>query len=1010
MALQFAKREDRIVRDRIAHFDLPHEWSKNDAIRRLVLNPSAPHDIIWERFRSTFPRFLTSPSFLSKVPESMTPAQMETLVDKFVRYLNYLHCACRNVAAVSGLLASDPEPMPMVHQAQTLTDDIDKLELRQRRAQRQGNRPLVDKLSGSIRAKQEDLNKIDSRLEKAFWTQINEKQVGSRQWWSTLQKLKVGRSDSRSVAQVLDIDKAVQYWSSFWAATQGQVDSGGHVTRRRSQRRGWDVPRKAFSSFDDQDIRTRLISFFNSRIPNSSPGPDGFTNRFIKFALSAGDSCLVLARIVYMMIRNGYFPVSWRSGRITLIHKGDDPSDPANWRPITMCSCLGKAMEYVLCNILHSGIDLHPSQSGFTRGRGVEDNIFTLHHLISFAQNENLPFGLLNLDIQKAFDSVDHATLLSVLRDRAVPDNVLNTIASFLKSSRYIHCSSFDVRSQSFKIGRGVPQGGVLSPLLFIIFLDDTVRMLHYQRNVILNPTIRRLDGVSLEVQQHMRRIGCLAYADDLSIPFYSVCELRQLASFTNDFLGKYGLSINFKKSSFFCTNMSSDLRDAVENGHAKSDDGTGKMCVIVDGTAKTSIVREKSFRYLGVQFSKKTGSTHAAARVAKLAKAEFAWHPLIKASRRCTWPVRLTFFKALLRPVLEFGLGCLELSDATLTSLERSHSILLRRVFGQHRKCPIETLLLELDLPTVRQRHRLLCLKTYLRLGDVGVHPLTGSLLPLLLKYSSTKDNGDVVGQLNYIQRLNDSLNRHVPSTKLPLKLRCRGTDRKELFLSCWAHTHSLRDYNRRILALDDNRWASTKAYRPRSLLEGDLLDWIKGDHRLIRSFDFWMQLRIGYVRLVRACPGNLWMATDTERFHSSCQLCGSSDQTVEHLFFDCSSPLLSGSISHLLSVVRSCVHISMQSEFSLMDREDGSSVCSLGAEKVHLRELLLDILLGGPVPRKLGWASLLPDPETLRVRVPLDVPAVGYAGPVDSIRYRLSKSILLFCYKLWSVLSASR
>lgn len=78
-------------------------------------------------------------------------------------------------------------------------------------------------------------------------------------------------------------------------------------------------------------------------------------------------------------------------------------------------------------------------------------------------------------------------------------------------------------------------------------------------------------------------------------------------------------------------------------------------------------------------------------------------------------------------------------------------------------------------------------------------MHLLTGGLLSLLGKYSLLKDTCDAVGQLSYIDHFDDLLNGQIPNTELSLKMQCRGTYRKVVFLSCRAHTRSLRDYNRR-------------------------------------------------------------------------------------------------------------------------------------------------------------------------------------------------------------------
>jgi len=207
---------------------------------------------------------------------------------------------------------------------------------------------------------------------------------------------------------------------------------------------------------------------------HKATGPDQVPARVLKEI--ADDVAPALALLFQASLQQGAVPSDWSEALVTPLFKKGARNPASNYCPISLTSITCKCLEHIIYSqtMAHFEADniLHDAQHGFRKGRSCESQLILTTHDLARGLDDKSQIDAILLDFSKAFDKVPHRRLLYKLDQYGVRGQTLTWISAFFSGrSQRVVCEGYTPPSAA--VISGVPQGTVLSPLLFLAYIND---------------------------------------------------------------------------------------------------------------------------------------------------------------------------------------------------------------------------------------------------------------------------------------------------------------------------------------------------------------------------------------------------------------------------------------------------------------------------------------------------------------------------------------------------------
>lgn len=416
-----------------------------------------------------------------------------------------------------------------------------------------------------------------------------------------------------------------------------------------------------------------VLSLLLNLDEKKSTGPDDIPNAFLKRYAEPVSKFLQL--IYLKSLRVGHLPADWKLAKIIPVHKSGDTFSPANYRPISLTCTSCKILEHIILKYLTEFVEshniLHSNQHGFRSGLSTVTQLVETLHDFAKDVNSQLQTDVIFMDFSKAFDRVSHLKLNYKLRCLLGEGPLTRWIEDYL-SDRYQYVQYNAHVSDTVPVLSGVPQGSVLAPMLFLLYINDITK--HVDVNIRL-------------------------FADD--------CVLYHTIKTEDD---QTKLSNSLYKVSQWCSDWQMVLNaEKTVYMNITNKKSTLTFPYSINGTPLRNV---SQYKYLGVTISSDLSWNAHVQQISKKAMNKLFF--LKRSLAGSTFETRSLAYTSLIRPTLEYAsITWFPHTKYNIAALERVQRKAVRFIFNRYRRSDSPTeLLRQAGLTTLSNRARVHRLK----------------------------------------------------------------------------------------------------------------------------------------------------------------------------------------------------------------------------------------------------------------------------------------------------------
>lgn len=318
-----------------------------------------------------------------------------------------------------------------------------------------------------------------NRIKKKMTTELKE---GSKLWWWTAKRL-MGEGGKCDIPLLTMGDQTFIRSEEKAECFANIFAEKSTIPQEENEKRIPKVSRKTHSTLKKIVFWPKHVRKVLSKLHiDKATGPDSIPARVLRQA--APELAKPFARLFQLLLDKHYMPKQWKVAHVIPCYKKKDKHDPNNYRPVSLLSIISKVMEALINKALWKYICKHrlisDKQFGFRAGYSTADALTYISQNLHDTMDKRQESRLICLDISRAFDRVWHRGLIAKLEALGLKGTLLNWIEDYL-TNRELKVTMNGIASSAKPINAGVPQGSILGPLLFIIYIDDLAEKLQNQ-------------------------------------------------------------------------------------------------------------------------------------------------------------------------------------------------------------------------------------------------------------------------------------------------------------------------------------------------------------------------------------------------------------------------------------------------------------------------------------------------------------------------------------------------